>query len=254
MSLTDSKDVIEQLYSDAVLKYFPNYEVFWRQFIGNPNAEKPEPYTYNYPQTMRDEEKEVIQERYEKVQITHYSIFCQLAGSHFQLEELKASENIKYPKAKYFRHWEHFEVGYLHLGSVLYMLQELWNIIIKLKCVSREKFGETFLISRNENVLAQKLKEIQEDVKTIRDLMVHRGRAFTSFHHKEKFYIPLKVNKNMLWSQSINAQEMIETSKKLEEDILETEKLLNELHILLISDYEDFIKTKNIQIDYGVKK
>ena len=41
---------------------------------------------------------------------------------------------------------------------------------------------------------------------------------------------------------------MIETSKKLEEDTLETEKLINELHVLLINDYDEFITTKNIQI------
>ena len=200
MSLNDSKDSIEQLYGDIILKNFPNYEVFWLKFIGNPKAERPEPYTYNYPQTMRDEDKEVIQKRYARIQITHYSIFCQLAGSHFQLEKLKASEN-KEGNEKYFRHWEHFEVGYFHLGSVFYLLEVLWNVVIKLKAVSRHKFGKSFLISRNENSLAQKLVKTQENVKTIRNLMVHRGRAFTSFSHKGKFYIPLTVNMNMLWSQ-----------------------------------------------------
>lgn len=253
MSLENSKDAIEQLYGSVVLKNFPNYETFWTKFIGNPNAEKLEPYVYNFPSNMDPREKEQIQRQYEKIQIAHYSLFCQLAGSHFQMKELKDTENIKDQKKRYFRHWEHFEVGYLHLGSAFYLLKELWNIIIKLKGVSQHKFGENFLCSKGKNELAQRLKEAQENVKTIRDLIVHRGRAFTSFRHKNKFYIPLEVNIDMMWSQSLKVTEWIETTQKLNEDIIETEKVINDLHTFLISEYEDFIKSRNIQIDSGEK-
>jgi hypothetical protein len=60
MSLEDSNDSVEKLYGNEVLKYFPNYEVFWRQFIENPNAEKPEPYEYTLPSGMSAEEKRKI--------------------------------------------------------------------------------------------------------------------------------------------------------------------------------------------------
>jgi hypothetical protein len=254
MTLQDSKDSIEQLCGKCVLENFPNYEVFWRQFIGNPNAERPEPYTYVFPTNMGTEEQEMIQKRYEKVQIAHYSLFCQLAGAHFQLKELRNSESIKEPRERYFRHWEHFEAGYLHLGSIFYLLEALWNVVIKLQGVPQHKFGEDFLLSRKENKLAMRLMETQDNVKTVRDLMVHRGRAFTSLYHKDKFYIPLRVSVDMVWSQSFKVKENIETVQSLDDDILATEKLLNDLHTLLIDEYGSFIKSKNIKIDYEVKK
>lgn len=253
--MQDSKDSIEQLYDNDVLEHFPNYEVFWRQFIGNPNAERPEAYTYIFPSSMETRNIEAIQKQYEKVQIAHYSLFCQLAGAHFQLKELESTENIRESRERYFRHWEHFEAGYMHLGSVFYLLAQLWNIVIRLEGIPKqEEFGEKFLLSRKENELAKRLTETEENVKTIRDLMVHRGRAFTTFFHKNKFYIPLKVVMNMVWSQSLKVNEMTETTERLREDIVATEKLLNELHICLICEYENFIKAKNIRIDYGMKK
>ena len=252
--MKDSKDTIEQLYGSVILKNFPNYETFWRKFIGNPNAQKPEPYKYIFPPSTDAQLKDKIQKQYEKIQITHYSLFCHFAGSHFQLKELESTENLNDPKERYFRHWEHFEVGYLHLGSVFYLLEVLWNIVIKLRSISQYKFGERFLRSKGKSGLAHRLKEAKENVRTMRDLIVHRGRAFTSFRHKGKFYIPLRVSMDMLWSQSIEVTEWLETTQKLAEDIIETEKLINDIHTFLISEYGNFIKSKNIKIDYGEKK
>jgi hypothetical protein len=254
LPLQDSKDVIEQLYGDIILSHFPNYEVFWRQFIGNPNADEPKAYEYKFPAEMSPEEKESIKGKYEKIRVTHYSLFCELAGAHFQLQEMKNSEKLENLKDKYFRHWEHFEAGYLHLGSIFYMLDELWNIVLKLTRAGNKKLNVAFLVSEGKQELADSLKNTEETVKTLRDLVVHRGRAFTSFTHKGKFYIPIKVSREMNWSTSIKCNENIETTQKLQEDIDATERLLNDLHDFLISEYENFLKTKNVQIDYGVVK
>lgn len=243
MSLEDSNDSIEKLYGSEILKYFPNYEIFWLQFIGNPNSEKVAPYEYQFPSNMSVEEKEKILKSYEQIRITHYSLFCHFAGAHFQLKELENIKNIKDLERRYFRHWEHFEVGYFHLGSVFYLWDTLCNILSKLK-------------SRNlqfEPSLNDRFKKIREDVKIIRDLLVHRGRKLTNYPHKGRFYIPLKVEANMIWSQSMVVKERIEATKKLKEDIVEVEKIVNELHAHIISEYRDFINQKNIQIEYGGK-
>jgi hypothetical protein len=244
MSLKDSKDSIERLYGKEVLENFPNYEVFWRKFIGNPNSERPEPYDYTFPPKMSNDEKKKIEKNYEKIRITHYSLFCQLAGAHFQLRELENVKNIKDPETKYFQHWEHFEVGYFHLGSVFYLWEVFCKIMSKLK-------------SKNiqfEPTLNGRFKNVKEDIKVVRDVLVHRGRAFTNFPHKDKFYIPLKVETDMVWSQSVKVNERIEATQKLKEDITEVEKIVNELHAQMIYEYADFIKEKNIQIEYGGKK
>lgn len=214
------------------------------------NAETVEPYIYQYPTTMPTDEKKLFQERCEKIQITHYSIFCELAGSHFQLRELIFANNIT-NNEKYFKKWEHFEVGYLHLGSVFYLVEVLWNILFHLIGASRQKFGEEFLLSIGEKKLAEKLVKTRENVKTIRDLMVHRGRAFNSLTQGDEFYIPYNVDKNMMWSKSIDAHERTEITKRLKWNIIQTELLLNDLHELFIDKYEKLIESNNITIIMG---
>lgn len=254
MSLQDSKDAIEQLYGDDILKYFPNYEKFWRKFIGNPNAERIEPYNYVFPSGMDPEEKDRILREYERVQMVHYSLFCHLAGAHFQLKELENTENIEDPKVRYFRHWEHYEVGYVHLGSVFYMLESLWNIVLKLKGYPESlRELKAYLKSKGRNELVKGLDEVKTALKIRRDQAVHYGRMFAR-SHEGKFYVPLKVYRDMKWSESNETTEWIGTVVKLREDIIETEKLIDALHEALINEYEGFVTQKNIQINGGENK
>ena len=254
MSLQDSKDPVEQLYGNDVLKYFPNYEIFWVEFIGNPTAKRAEPYKYMFPPDMRSHEKDRILREYERIQMVHYSLFCHLAGAHFQLEELENTENIQEPKEKYFRHWEHYEAGYTHLGSVFYMLESLWKIVLKLKRYP-ERFRELrqYLILKEENELVKRLDELEIGVKIRRDQAVHYGRMF-AWLYKDKFHVPLKVYRDMKWSESMKTTEWVRTNIRLSEDIIETEKLINDFHTFLIREYKDFIDEKNIQINYGERK
>lgn len=254
LSLKDSKDIIEQLYGNDILKYFPNYEIFWLKFIGNPNAKQVEPYKYVFPSDMSLEEKREILGEYERIQMIHYSLFCHLAGAHFQLKELETIEKIQDFKERYFSHWEHYEVGYIHLGSVFYLFKSLWNIILKLKKYPGRFRGlKRYLTSTRKNELGKSLDEVETIVKIRRDQAVHYGRIFT-FLHKGKFYVPLKVHRDMKWSEANKIEEWIETIVSLREDIIETEKLINDLHQILISEYEDFTIKKGIQIDYGGEK
>ena len=56
MSLKNSKDTIEQLYSSVILLHFPNYEVFWGRFIGDPNKPVPKPYEYAFPKSINSQD------------------------------------------------------------------------------------------------------------------------------------------------------------------------------------------------------
>ena len=254
LSLKDSKDAIEQLYGSVILKYFPNYEVFWGKFIGNPNTERIEPYRYVFPSSIDSNEKNRILRGYERVQMVHYSLFCHLAGAHFQLKELENTENIQDSKERYFRHWEHFEVGYIHLGSIFYMLESLWKIVLKLKRYP-EKFREieAYLGLKGKNELMKALDEFTTFVRIRRDQAVHYGRMF-AWLYKDKFHVPLEVHRDMKWSESMKTVKWVRTNIKLSEDIIETEKLTNDLHTFLISEYRDFINEEKIQIDYGERK
>ena len=130
-----SKDAIEKLFGSTILQTFPNYEIFWSKFIGDPNAAEPQSYEYIFPDTISKDEREGIMKKVEQIQITNYSLFAELAGAHFQLDELTKLGRIDSEQG-YFRHWEHFEVAFLHLGSVFYMLDEIFNILNKLTHIS----------------------------------------------------------------------------------------------------------------------
>jgi hypothetical protein len=248
MSLKESKDVIERLYSGIILLHFPNYEVFWGRFIGNPKQPVPKPYEYKFPQTMNTDQVCILRDRIEKIQIVHYSIFCQLAGSHYQLGEMKSSLRLESAQ-RYFGHWEHFEAAYMHLGSIFYMLTELWNILLKSR-KPKVKFDYAFLLDEGQTELSERYARTQEKIKTLRDVLIHRGRAFTSFQHSGNFYIPLEITYEIIWSSSIKLNEMIDTVHKLEEDLADMESLLNELHVLLIKEFEQFLSTNKIEVVY----
>ena len=254
MSLKDSKDAIEQLYGSVILKYFPNYEVFWEKFIGNPNAERIEPYRYVFPSSIDSNEKNRILREYERVQMVHYSLFCHLAGAHFQLKELQNTGKIQDTKERYFRHWEHYEVGYMHLGSVFYMFEALWKIVLKLKGYP-ENFRklQAYLGLKGKNGLIKKLDEVATVVRVRRDQAVHYGRMFAR-SRKGRFYVPFKVHRDMNWSEMHACTQWIPTVVILRQDIVETKKLINVLHEILIREYEDFINQKDIQIDYSEDK
>lgn len=179
MSLKDSKDPVEQLYGSVILKHFPNYERFWVKFIGDPNAERVQPYKYLFPRNIALEKKKKIERNYEKIQMAHYTMFCHLAGALFQEKELVKAGSIQDLKERYFRCCEHFESAYMHLGSALYVLETLWNTVLKLSGYrgGGGRFGklENYLNQRGKGGLAQRLRNIDGTMMIRRHLPVHYG-------------------------------------------------------------------------------
>lgn len=256
LSSEGSKDKIEQLYGKEILGNFPNYEKFWVEFIGNPHADQVEPYKYLYPEIMAIEEKGKIEKIYMKIQMAHYTLFCHLAGAHFQERELKNAVSIKDPKEKYFRCCEHFEAAYMHIGSAFYVLETLWNTVLKLlgHREGEHRYGklQSYLDTKGKGELVLRLKETDENMMTRRHLPVHYGRISAMWHQGE-LYVPLRVKEEMLWSQGNETTEWRRSDSQLHSDLVQAEKLINDLHEVLIDEYRRFITNKNIVIDYGEK-
>lgn len=254
LSLRDSKDAIEQLYGDEILKCFPNYEAFWLEFIGNPKAKQVGAYEYMFPSSMAPSERNEILRGYERIQMVHYSLFCHFAGAHFQLKELENTENIKNAVERYFRQLEHYETAYVHLGSAFYMLKSLWKKVLKLqRYPTKFRELEKFLTLKGEKELAKRMDEVEDTVKIRRDQAVHYGRMST-LPCKGKFYVPLEPHRDMKWSEAQEIEEWMDSIVSLRQDLTKTENVINALHQILISEYEEFISQKNIQIDYGEHK
>lgn len=257
MSLEKSKDMIEQLYGKEILRNFPNYKKFWQEFIGNPNADQVEPYKYHYPNTMANEEKTKIEKSFLKIQMAHYTLFCHMTGAHFQERELEAAKGLKDAKEKYFRTCEHFEAAYMHTGSVFYVLETLWCTVLRLIGRKEGKKGlgklVKFLEDEGKNDLARRLKEIDKKMMNRRHLPVHYSRVFVTWHQGE-MYVPLNVKEEMLWSQGYETIEWRRSDRQLHFDLVQTEKLVNELHEVLIEVYDNFIASRKICINRGGRK
>ena len=122
-----TKDAIEQLYSHVVLKGFPLYATFWEKFIGVKDKSVRgflRPYGLKIPAVLRSEKKE-INNIYLEITYIHYTLFCHLAGAHYQIDELKKSLQDICSKQRHFKHWEAFENIYFHLGVVMNQLYQL---------------------------------------------------------------------------------------------------------------------------------
>ena len=245
-----TKDAIEQLYGPEIIKLFPNYSIFWKKFIGDPKKDVPVPYGLIFPSTIT-KRQEYIEEIYDEICMGHYSLFCHLAGTHFQLENLKKILKLTDFKRKYFEHWETFEVCYFHLGCVFYQMYHLWSLIFVLKKegkASIKKKLKNYLDRVGQGSLRKKIDKLDEEIKELRDNIVHFSRVASEVHFGE-FYIPLKTTRKT-WEKQHQTEEWLETSRKIEKDLQETEILINSIHDLLIKEFGEFLRTNDIKINY----
>jgi hypothetical protein len=255
LSLKKSKDGVERLYADEVSKNFPNYAIFWEKYIGNPYSKSGKPYVYKYPVTMSDQEKQRIETSYLKIQMSHYTLFCHIAGAHFQLKQLESALMEKESDEQYFRSCEHYDVGYIHIGSVFYVVRKLWcTVFLPMAGLGKGKGKDelremtSFLKDRGYTDIVTGLNTFNESILNRRHLPVHSYRVFIQWY-RGKLYVPIEMCPEMVWSKAKQTIEWNRADKQLSSDLAFVEKLLNDLHSVLTSEYETFIKKNDISID-----
>ena len=251
-----TKDMVEQLYGAEIEKNFPNYGVFWIRFVGDPQKSTPEAYGLDFSKTTKGTNIGEISQDYEELCMAHYSLFCQLSGAHFQLELLESILKLPESNERSFKHWEAFEVGYFHLGSAFYQMYHLWGLIFLRKGVvtrtngffhpSPKKKLEEFLQSKGQKPINDRKDRIDLSITALRDSIVHFSRLASSYQ-KGEFLIPIQ-NKQVVWSKQAT-DEFYETSGKLQSDITEAEKIINDIHPFLIQEYEGFLATNKIAVN-----
>jgi len=255
--LKDTKESIEQLYGSVICQKFPMYSTFWNKFIGG-KAINGIPCSYGLviPNSLKS--KVQIDETYTEISHTHYTLFCHLAGAHFQLENLKSSLKITDDRKRYFEHWEYFDVFYMHLGIVMYQIYHLWGLVFLLEgVIVRDENGDfrdsrkslkKFLREENKKLLDE-LESIDDEVKILRDNITHYMR--TAFYPTRSGYaIPCKITKNMNWKECYKKPPYIETHFKTKSDLMHIESFLDKLHALLFKKFEDYLFKNKIKVDY----
>lgn len=250
----NTKDPVEQQFNVKITKYFPQYSVFWSKFIGDPKKESPTPYGLLFDKSIKSEDIRRIEDIYEEICMSHYSLFCHLAGAHFQKDNL----NDALTKGKYFDYWEAFEVCYFHLGSAFYQMYHLWGLLFLLKAeVTRNSEGyfhpgvksklKGYLEGRGKTDLSTKIDELDEEIKDLRDNIVHYARTAA----RSIFGVPCIPRKidQKTWKKQRESREWVKTPSKVQRDLKQTEVLINEIHIFLIEEFNDYLNTKGIIVN-----
>jgi len=256
--INKTKDVVEQLYGAKVIQDFPNYAEFWIKFIGDPKKGTPDAYGLSYDPNFKSEEREKIDKIYDEICMAHYSLFCHLAGAHFQSEQLESILKLGDSKDKFFQHWETFEIGYFHLGSVFYQVYHLWGLLFLLKGeVTRTNQGfkprikeklRDYIRTKGQITLLTEFDDIIKGIKDIRDSVVHFSRV-ASLYIDGEYLIPFNL-KQTIWAEQVKEGGWLETCRKTKSDLRRTEEVVNTIHDYLIAEVDNFLKGKQIKINY----
>lgn len=104
----------------------PSYGRFWETFIGLKNASSPfQPYGLRIPAGIPQTNAAAIGSAYTEIAYAHYSLFCELAGAHFQLDEVRNSYSSN-AGDRLFLFLEAFNGFYDHIGTARNMVIRLW--------------------------------------------------------------------------------------------------------------------------------
>ncbi len=257
-----TRDLIEKYHHKEILINFPQYAEFWSKFIGVKEANinnilssydliSVGSVSPNLPS---------FQKIHQEICMSHYSVFCNLATAHFNLTELSnldSSDRDTY----YFAHWRLFESAYMHLGAAWQEIKRIWDLLLvefdqyPTPLPPKKSANEIFKII-NKSSLKKRYNIHVEPIINFRDIIAHYFRVPSHYDEVQgKTFVPEKVNKQLLWSDLRSfSGSMIETGKKLKNDITTFESFINSTHVLLIGEFERVLKKHSLMIDYSSGK
>lgn len=253
----DTSDPIEQVYSGEISQLFPNYGTFWQKFIGvktHPNFPgRIFPYGLQFPAAFGAQERTRIERAYEETTMAHYTLFCHLAGAHFQIKQLERALGLTNPQTKQIEHWEAFEVTYLHLGITFNEAHHLWNLMATMKGTSSSSGAQLLrelLVTANNPDILRDFEQLETDIKDRRNNVTHYARGASRIYDG-RIYIPLRQQRNVPWTTELESREWIETLPKAKADLKNVEKIINAVHEHLIDQFESYYSANNILVDYS---
>lgn len=269
-SFNEGKDNIEILFKNSILQRFPNYAIFWEKFIGYRDDALPnlQPYGLKFPKNYSKTKRQKVEKIHLEINQIHHHIFCSLSGAHYELNNYLSNYLSSGAKSVFIRH-NSLNSFYFHIGVcrdminrlVKYILIELANENIRKpikcdKCKKPIEFGylnafHEYLKDKDDE-LAKRFDEWKSRINKIRSRLSHYGSIGKLINNREEF-IPKKFSKKKHWFD--DHEEMnkgnIETVKySLDNDLKETEELLNILYDLFISKFEEFLEREKILINY----
>jgi len=265
---TDTKDIIEEKWAGVICSNFPAYADFWNKFIGVRKIKKSNRliwYKYSYPPIWRKDQKATFRSHIEELFMAHYSIFCNLAGAHYQLKQCNLSLGLSFSE-KHFRHWEAFESCYQHMGNVVNSVHLFWEkiFIIEGKLTQRQKnqnlnknkikpLWKNLLRDERKLYLYRKMMNMFErkgQILVIRNNIVHYARVFAVYLGNQGYGLPYRLSRNIRWSQKKIYKTGILAHKKAEKHLTELEILLNDLQKIAIKKFDNYLINEGVSVKY----
>lgn len=255
-------DPIEQIYAAKILQRFPRYGEFWEKFIGvKTMGNYVLPYGVRIPNSIPRLERTEIRRAYEEINMAHYTLFCHLAGAHFQADRL--SYPVSSP-AKWFEHFEAFESAYIHLGSCFYQVHHLLDLLFLLRGqLTRSQERRIVRIHgglKKRDLIkqqfrnARKLKSldffcsVKRRIRVRRDNLVHYARG-ASIGALQSVRVPSTVRPDVTWSRQLRRKRRyILTRSLVKRDLRDTELAMDSCHRVLIDALEEFLLNKGVRI------
>lgn len=268
---SDTKDVVEKKWAKTVCKNFPAYASFWNEFIGIRTKKSSRllfPNEYKLPKKWTKNEIKEYRHNIEELAMSHYSLFCNLAGAHFQLDECISALDLTQEDEKHFRFWESFEVCYQHMGNAINSFYFFWEKIFALTGTSinirrESEFKrlvqdqiELYCKSKRKLLHFKKLKKEfgrKGQISIIRNNIVHFSRLASwssSVNGKVFYFLPYKLQSNVRWKRSKQIYCGIMAHKKAQKHLYELEDILNIFEELAIDRLRTYLQTEGITIKY----
>jgi hypothetical protein len=244
-----TEDRTERLFAPKILARFPYYAEFWQKFIGVrlDSVGRLLPYRLEIPDTSRDRRKIVT--CHEKLSMRHYSQFCHLAGSHYQLEQAAKAPTMEDEAMRHFLFWEAFDNFYQHLCGAREQIYSLWVLLRRLN-ENLPKGLKSYFTGKGNEALWQRIAKWDDEVITVRNNIVHFSRIGAPFGHGT-YWIPLPIRKDQLWSDTMPQPKQIqEVTKKMAADLDELELLLDQVLRFFGDELEKAFQSMGVSICY----
>ena len=251
-------DQIEKLYANEICLNVPNYIKFWDYFIGGKYNRKQGTIVHHelvFPGTYPYGEKK-DRERIFKIFMNNFKIFTNLSGAHYQLKKLKEALSLNSTnKERHFRHWESFEVAYIHLGNIEYNIGNIWDILKKLdmplKRSLRDQDVRSYLNRLRKTITLNQFNRLYGKkgcIKVYRDNFVHISRNSNLMLPNGEYTVPENLDKNLTWLDQTHFDRTVPTDVKLEEDLKEAEILFNRIEGIFYNILKGYVRTYDIEI------
>jgi hypothetical protein len=222
------------------------------------------PYGLILPSAIFQDERTRIRRAYEEITMSHYTLFCNLAGAHAHARILNDLEFPWASRENWFAHWESFESLYLHLGISLNETYHLWDLLFLLRgLLDRDPNGKLRRIRGGEEPSVLREKEFKSAKKltswrrsqNLLDYISNRRNNITHYARGvwkavgSRIAVPLRARPNTPWSVESKTKQWWLTNLRTKLDLEQVEDLINESHGVLIVSFERFLKEKRITVN-----